>query len=208
MNNSKPTIGILGAGKLGTTLGRLLLKANYPVLISSSKTKENISLIIDVLVPGAIPMDNEELTKKADIILLALPLGKYKSIPTNHLNNKLVIDAMNYWWEVDGLERIPSDPNLTSSEMIQDYLKHSIVIKAFNHMGYHDLEAESFSEDRKVIAYAGDDEPSKHIIKQIILDTGFKPLDLGQLKKGSILEPGSSLFGANLNEEEFKKHIM
>lgn len=197
------TIGILGAGKLGTTLGRLFIKAGYPVLISGSKNVQDIALTIEVLVPNAVPLLNHEVAQRADIIILALPLGKYKTIPSEYLDNKLVIDAMNYWWEVDGLERIPSDPNLTSSEMIQDFLPNSIVLKAFNHMGYHDLEGESFSEVPKVIAYSGNNEDHKDTVKELIESIGFKPLDLGTLENGRVLEPGSPLFGANLPEEEF-----
>ncbi len=200
---NKPTIGILGAGKLGTTLGRLFVEAGYPVLISSSRNVESISLTIEVLVPNAIPLTNTEVTQQADIIILALPLSKYQSIPTEYLSNKIVIDAMNYWWEVDGLTRIPTNPLLTSSEMVQKHLNKSIVIKAFNHMGYHDLEAESFSPIKKVIAYAGDNSVAKALVDSLIEDIGFYPLDLGSLKNGSVLEPGTDLFGANLELTDF-----
>lgn len=199
--NSKPIIGILGAGKLGTTLGRLFIEAGYKVLISSSKPVENIALTIEVLVPGAIPLTNLEVTQQADIILLALPLGKYKTIPTDYLKEKIVIDAMNYWWEVDGLDRIPSDPALSSSEMIQDFLPESYVVKAFNHMGYHDLEIEQ--NNQKVIAFSTDYPKTKETISKLILDSGFIPLDLGVLKNGIVLEPGYDLFGANLTLDEF-----
>lgn len=204
---SKPTIGILGAGKLGTILGKLFVNADYKVLIAGSKDPDSISLTIEVLVPGAIPLTKEDVTKQADIIILALPLSKYKSIPTQNLPNKIVIDAMNYWWETDGLDRIPSDPNLSSSEMIQDYIKEAIIIKAFNHMGYHDLETESFSDKRKVIALAGDNEEAKTTVEDLISNVGFQPLDLGSLKKGIVLEPGSELFGANLPKDDFIKTL-
>lgn len=201
--NSKPTIGILGAGKLGTTLGRLFINAGYPVLISGSKEVEKISLTIDVLVPGAIPTESFPLIEQADIIILAIPLSKYQSIPNQQIENKLVIDATNYWFEVDGMTRIPEDPNLTSSELIQDHLSDGIVIKAFNHMGYHDLEEETFSSEPKVIAVAGNDSQQKEITMRLVSDIGFEPLDIGNLNDSWVLEPGSPLFGANLTKTEF-----
>ena len=202
---SKVKLGILGAGKLGTTLGRLAIQNGYEVLIAGSKEKEKIMLTVEVLVPGAIVMTKEELVKESDVIILALPLGKVSSIPTVGLENKIIIDAMNYWWEVDGKQRIPHDPNLSSSEYVAKSLNSNRVVKAFNHMGYHDLEIESHSETIKAIALAGDNDLDKEIVSKLIEDVGFKPLDIGLLKEGIKLEPGSELFGANLVEKEFNE---
>ena len=93
----KPIIGIIGAGTLGTTLGRLFVSAGYSVLISGSGSADKIRLIIDVLVPGAKALTNQEVSEQADIIILALPISKYQELDTDLLEDKLVIDAMNYW---------------------------------------------------------------------------------------------------------------
>ena len=201
--SSKSTLGILGAGKLGITLGRLATNAGYPVVIAGSSGVEKIELTIEILVPGATPMTSPEVIEQADIIVLALPLSKMESIPVDSLGNKVVFDAMNYWWEVDGTERIPADPSLSSSEYVANYLKSTRVVKAFNHMGYHDLEHEAHSDEAKVIALAGDDTEAKETVSTFIEELGFVPIDIGALSEGMKLEPGSELFGANLNKEQF-----
>ena len=160
----KPTLGILGAGKLGTTLGRIFIKAGYPVMISGSKDVEKIALTVEVLVPNAIAATKENVIEAADIIILALPLSKMDTIPTTHIKDKIVIDTMNYWWEVDGVNRIPSDPTISSSELVSKTIGSNRVVKAYNHMGYHDLEFETHAKDRKVIALASDDEDAKMIV--------------------------------------------
>ncbi len=204
------SLGILGAGKLGTTLARLAVNAGYDVLIAGSGSVEKISLTIEVLVPGAQAMTAKEVAEEADIVVLALPLGKYQTIPKKELTNKIVIDAMNYWWEIDGKENTISDFQTSSSEVVQNFLKNSVVVKAFNHMGYHDLEDETRSigeNDRKAIAYATDNEAAGETVAQIIDDLGFDPLFIGPLKNGIILEPGSPLFGADLAKEELQAAV-
>ncbi len=174
-------------------------------MIADSKEKEKIMLTVEVLVPGAMVMTKERLVKESDLIILALPLGKVDSIPTVGLEDKIIIDAMNYWWEVDGQQRIPHDPHLSSSEYVAKSLNSKRVVKAFNHMGYLDLEIESHSETMKTIALAGNNDRDKEIVSTLIKDVGFEPLDIGMLKEGIKLEPGSDLFGANLVNKEFVK---
>ncbi|MCS5723445.1 NAD(P)-binding domain-containing protein [Herbiconiux sp. CPCC 203407] len=199
-----PTIGILGAGKVGTVLSRLLLAAGHPVLISGSGDPAKIALIIDVLAPGAVPMTSEEVAREADIVILALPLGKYRTIPADALAGKLVIDAMNYWWEIDGHRADLSDPRTSTSELIQSFLPASRVVKAFNHMGYHDLDEGPRPEGapgRKAIGIAGDDAPDLAAAAALVNAAGFDPVPVGTLRDSILLEPGSELFGANLPAE-------
>ena len=199
------TIGILGAGKLGIVLAQLARKAGYEVLISGSGSPDEISLTTKVLAPGSIALTSEEVAKQAQMIILALPLSKYKNIPKQALVGKLVVDAMNYWWEVDGPRDDFLEPGQSSSEAVQQFLDGSRVVKAFSHMGYHDLFDEAMQRGeskRKAIALAGDDVSSVEKTSQLIDRMGFDPLYIGRLDKGVQLEPGSKSFGANLSKKE------
>ncbi|MFT8567059.1 MAG: NAD(P)-binding domain-containing protein [Liquorilactobacillus satsumensis] len=206
----KKTIGILGAGKLGTVLGQLALKAGYQVLIAGSGDPAKIALTVEVLLPGAVALSAAAVAAQAELIVLALPLGKYQTLDPKQLANKLVVDAMNYWWEVDGKETKLNDARTSSSELVQAYLKNSTVVKAFNHMGYHDLYDEtrpSGAQGRKAIAFVGNDKQGLGRVAALIDALGFDPYYAGELKQGIRLEPGSPVFGANVSLAELKKLV-
>ncbi|MFZ2544953.1 MAG: NAD(P)-binding domain-containing protein [Candidatus Saccharimonadales bacterium] len=197
-------IAILGAGKLGTVLSQLALNAGYRVFIAGSGSPDRIALSVKILTPGAVAVTISDAIENAEIVILALPLSKYRSIPAEKLSGKLVVDAMNYWWEVDGKDEEFANSKISSSEIIQNFLPKSRVIKALSHMGYHHLIDESKpagSIGRKAIAIAGNNETDNLVVADIVNDFGFDPVIIGPLTSGKILEPGHELFGANIDKE-------
>lgn len=197
-------MAILGAGKLGTVIAQLAVKAGYEVYISGSGSPSKIALSIKIIVPGAIAVTSSEAINKADVVILALPLSKYKTLDPGLLANKLMVDGMNYWWEVDGdMPDLANAPS--SSEMVQSFLENSRLVKALSHMGYHDLHDKpqpSGTPGRKAIAIAGDHKKDVEVVSGVVDELGFDPVYVGDLSTGKYLEPGMPLFGASVSKDK------
>jgi predicted dinucleotide-binding enzyme len=103
-------LGIVGAGKLGTTLARAAVTAGYDVAISASGPGDEIALTVDVLAPGARTATTEEVVRHADIVVLAVPTHRFRELPRDLFAGKILVDAMNYWEPVDG-----DDPELATT---------------------------------------------------------------------------------------------
>lgn len=203
-------IGILGAGKVGIVLAGLALDAGYTVRISGSGAVKKIALTIKTLVPDAIASENAEVVANSDLIILAIPLSRYKNIDADLLKGHLVIDAMNYWWETDGIREEVLDPTTTSSEQVQAYFKGAKIVKTFNHMGYHNLQEEARPKGnpkRKALFVTGNDPAAVDQVAAFVDRMGFDTVVHNRLADGIMTEPGSPLFGASLRYAELKDII-
>lgn len=194
-------IGIIGAGKLGIVLAQLARKAGYEVRISGSGDVSKIALSVKILAPGAIALTTKEVIEQSDIIILALPLSKFGSLPSEAFKDKLVIDAMNHWWEIDGPREETIPDGVSSSEFVQQQLTGATIVKALSHMGYHELLDYAHHEQRKAIAIASDDAATIETVSKFVDSLGFEPLYIGKLSKGRVLEPGNVGFGVAVSKQ-------
>ena len=190
------TIGILGAGRVGTAVARQALKAGYEVKIATSKPAAENALLVEIITPGAAAVDVSEAVQ-ADLVVVAVPLHRYRTLSPADLAGKIVIDAMNYWAPVDGTIDDFEDELRGSSEVVQDFLAASRVVKTLNHIGYHDLEAhgtEPGTVGRRALAVAGDDAEAKERVAAFIDSLGYDTVDAGPLAAGRVFHPGTPIF--------------
>lgn len=200
------TIGILGAGRVGTALARQAIKAGYAVKIATAKPAEEISMIVEIVTPGAIAVETAEAAR-ADLVVIAVPLHKYRTLDPELLAGKTVIDVMNYWAPIDGeIEDFERDSR-TSSEVIQAFLSESTLVKSLNHIGYHEMEEDDQAPgtpDRRALAIASDDAAAKELVGTFINGLGYDPVDAGPLAAGRAFQPGTEIFNGSHTAEQIE----
>jgi predicted dinucleotide-binding enzyme len=203
-------LGIVGAGKIGTAVARAAVAAGYDVAISGSGAVDRIELIVDVLAPGAHAVTTEEVVHNADLIVLAVPMHRFRELPRDLFAGKILVDAMNYWEAIDGVdEELATAPNGTSN-VVQEHFSSAEVVKSLNHLGYFKFEEgrrPPGAPGRLSMAVAGNDPVAVAAVMQLIDRLGFDAIDAGSLTAGLLLQPGGPVFGISHRADGLSKLI-
>jgi 8-hydroxy-5-deazaflavin:NADPH oxidoreductase len=212
---NKERLAVLGAGHVGPVIARLAIAAGYPVAIATSGDPDDIALITELVIPGAQPRWASDAIADADIVVLAIPLHRFAELDPGLLAGKIVVDAMNYWPASDGVLTAFEDDSDSansrgSSEIVARRLAGSAVVKALNHIGYHDLEESARpagAPDRRAAGLAGDDPAAVAAVAELTSRLGYDPVRLGALRAGRVLQPGGPVFGQVLTLPEFERAV-
>jgi predicted dinucleotide-binding enzyme len=208
---NRPVIGIFGAGKSGVAIARLALDAGHTVKIASSGTSEDTNQLLRFVAPGAIATAAHDLPAEADVLVLAVPLRRFRDLPLDAMAGHVVIDVMNHWPPIDGVMPEFTDAGRPSSTLVRDALPPTArLVKTLNHLGYHQMEElprPAGALDRTALAIAGDDSTAIETVARLIDALGFDPVPAGSLAGSARLEPDGPVFGKRLDAESMRREL-
>ena len=204
------TIGIIGAGRIGSQIARLAVENDYNVVISNSRGPETLSALIAELGPKARAATAVEAAKAGDIVVVTVPLKSYRKVPVEPLAGKIVIDTNNYYPERDG--HIPELDNelTTTSELLQAHLPTSKVVKAFNHIYAADLTTHgqpAGAKNCRALVIAGDDKDAKARVTHLLDQFGFDTVDAGPLREGWRIQRDTPGYGPRRTAQELRRDL-
>jgi predicted dinucleotide-binding enzyme len=199
---SKVKIGMIGSGRIGSTLGRLWAEGGHPVMFSSLDLEHDKKLAAEVG-NGARAGSSREAAAFGDVLLVAVPYSAMRAVGKDLgelLKGKIVIDASNPIESRDGeaaKAALEKGAGLASAEL----LPGAHIVRAFNAIGYARLP-EMKNRDPKVgMPIAGDDKKAISVASGLIREIGLEPVLIGNLAMGKHLVPRMPLGGEHTPEE-------
>jgi len=204
------TIGIIGAGHIGSQVARLAVANGYNVVISNSRGPETLSALITELGPKARAATAVEAAKAGDLVVVSIPLKSYRTVPVAPLGGKIVIDTDNYYPQRDGHIPELDNESTTTSELLQAHLPTSKVVKAFNHIYAAALTTDGLpagTKTRRALAIAGNDQDAKTTVSHLLDQFGFDTVDAGPLKEGWRIQRDTPGYGPRRTAEELRRDL-
>jgi 8-hydroxy-5-deazaflavin:NADPH oxidoreductase len=210
MANTTTTIGIIGAGHIGSQIARLAIANGYDVVISNSRWPETLSALVAELGPRARAATAVDAAKAGDIVVVAVPLKNYRKVPIEPLAGKIVIDTNNYYPQRDGHIPELDNESTTTAELLQAHLPTSKVVKAFNHIYAAALTTDgqpAGTKHRRALVIAGNDTDAKTRVTGLLDQFGFDTVDAGPLKEGWRIQRDTPGYGPRRTAEELRRDL-
>ena len=204
------TIGLIGAGHIGSQIARLAVANGYDVVISNSRGPETLADLVKQLGPKARAATSVDAAKAGDIVVVTVPLKNYRSVPVEPLAGKVVIDTNNYYPQRDGHIPELDDESTTTSELLQTHLPRSKVVKAFNHIYAAELTTHgqpAGTPNRRALVIAGDVPDPKATVTRLLDAFGFDTVDAGPLREGWRIQRDTPGYGPRRNAEELTRDL-
>jgi len=204
------TLGLIGAGRIGSQVARLAVAHGYDVVISNSRGPETLADLVRELGPRARAATPLEAATAGDLVVVTIPLKAIATVPVEPLAGKIVIDTNNYYPQRDGHIRALDDETTTTAELLQAHLPKSKVVKAFNHIYASQLTTDGSppgTPNRRALVIAGDDAGAKSVVTRMLDAFGFDVVDAGPLAEGWRIQRDTPGYGPRRNADELRSDL-
>ena len=204
------TIGIIGAGNIGSQVARAAISRGYDVVISNSRGPATLTELVAELGPKAVAATPAEAGAAGDFVVVSVPLKNFRDVPVKPLDGKIVIDTNNYYPERDGQIAALDSESETVSGMLQAHLPGSRVVKGFNHIPSADITTDSSpsgTPHRRALAIAGDDGGSNAFVATFLDELGFDSVDVGPLADSWRVERDQPAYVIRQDADELRANL-
>lgn len=204
------TLGIIGAGHIGSQVARVAIANGYDVVIANSRGSETLADLVAELGSKARAATAQEAAASADVAVVTVPLRAIDDLPAEQLAGKIVLDTNNYYFERDGRIEALDKGETTTSELVQRALPDSKIAKAFNHIFASEIISDGTpagTPDRRALATAGDDAEAVAFVTRFYDEAGFDTVNVGPLSESWRVERDRPAYVVRQNAEELAANL-
>ncbi|MEU5826854.1 NADPH-dependent F420 reductase [Micromonospora tulbaghiae] len=206
------TIGIIGAGEVGSQLARAAVAAGYAVVIANSRGPHTLTDLVAELGPPARAAYAAEAAAAGDFAIVAVPLKVVNDMPVEELAGKVVLDTNNYMVWRDGNIPVLDSGEKTVHEVRQEQLPTSKVAKAFTHIQAPRLLTSARpagAPDRLALSVSSDHPEAVDLVTRLYDRFGFDTVDNSPLSESWRTGPGQPAWirHAHQNREELARNL-
>ena len=204
------TLGIIGAGNIGSQIARAALTAGYEVVIANSRGPETLAELVEELGPKARAATAEEAGRAGDVVVVTVPLKALDKIPVEPLAGKIVLDTNNYYHEREGRIEALEKGETTTSQMLQEHLPTSKVVKAFNHIYAAEIPTDAApagTPNRRALGTSSDFPEAVELVTRLYDELGFDTVDVSPLSESWRLERDRPAYVVRQNADELRENL-
>jgi predicted dinucleotide-binding enzyme len=199
-------IGIIGAGMVARAVAVRAAAAGHHAMLSNSRGPKTLFTLRASI--GCEVGTPEQAARFGDVVVVAIPLEAYPSVPVEATAGKIVVDANNYYPDRDGRIAELDAKTTTTSELLASHLPTSRIVKAFNAIPATELErGDGKGGARRALPIAGDDLTAKQVVTQLQDDFGFDTFDAGSLSEGWRFEEGTPVYCVAMDLAELESAL-
>jgi len=204
------TVGIIGAGHIGSAVAEALIGHGYDVVIANSRGPESLADLVSELGPKARAATAAEAAEAGDFAVVTVPLRAYQDVPVEPLAGKVVLDTNNYYWERDGHIESLDNGEATTSGLLQAHLPTSKVAKAFNHIVAAQILTDGTAPgtpDRRALATSSDHPDAAALVTELYDEIGFDTVDVSPLSESWRVERDRPAYVVRQNKDELAANL-
>lgn len=193
---TRPRIGVIGAGRIGGTLAKLWAEAGHKVMISA-RTMEEVQKLAAEIGHGVTAGTPQQAAAFGDVVLISVPYGALPQVGKDNeaeLRGKIVLDTCNPYLSRDG-EMAKTALEKGTGAVDPTYLPGTRLVRAFNQVSAAALASEAHRSGEKIgVPLAGDDKQALETAEQLVRDAGFDPVVVGGLSSAKRFDPGTPAY--------------
>jgi predicted dinucleotide-binding enzyme len=202
-------IGVIGSGRIGSTLGGLWAKAGHEIMFSD-RDPEAVKRAVDAVGARARGGSVAEAVAFGDVVLIAVPYGALPAIQQqigDKLRGKIVVDPNNPVPSRDGDMAVQAKEK-GAAVSTAALLPGARTVRSFNSWGYAVMAREANRPaPRMALPVSADDPEAMQVGMRLVSDAGFDPVNAGSLAASKAYDLGSSVSGHVMTAEELRKAL-